>query len=91
MESAEGQGSNTHCCLLTNRCQVDDVAISQVESPVLIGRSEDLNEVTRLGVTKGIGKVRVIRGHLERDGVGERKRESFCILSKVTTDPTTAA
>lgn len=49
---------------LTNRSQVDDVTISQVESPVLISWSEDLNEVTRLGVIGGVRKVRVIRGHL---------------------------
>lgn len=49
---------------LTNRSQVDDVTIAQVESPVLIGRSEDLNEVTRLGVSRGVREVRVIRGHL---------------------------
>lgn len=49
---------------LTDRSQVDDVTISQVESPVLIGRSEDLNEVTRLGVSRGVREVRVIRGHL---------------------------
>lgn len=49
---------------LTNRSQVDDVTVSQVESPVLISWSEDLDKVTRLGVTGGVRKVRVIRGHL---------------------------
>lgn len=49
---------------LTDRSQVDDVTVAQVESPVLIGRSEDLNEVTRLGVSRGVREVRVIRGHL---------------------------
>lgn len=49
---------------LTNRCQVDDVTVSQVQSPVLIGRSEDLNEVTRLGGPGRVKIVRVISGHL---------------------------
>lgn len=49
---------------LTDRSQVDDVTISQVESPVLISWSEDLNKVTRLGVSRGVREVRVIRGHL---------------------------
>lgn len=50
---------------LTDGGQVDDVTVTQVQSPVLIGRSEDLNEVTRLGVSGEVRRVRVIRGHLQ--------------------------
>lgn len=50
---------------LTDGGQVDDVTVPQVQSPVLIGRSEDLNEVTRLGVSGEVRRVRVIRGHLQ--------------------------
>lgn len=32
---------------------------------MLIGWSEDLNEVTRLGVSGEVRRVRVIRGHLQ--------------------------
>lgn len=69
---------------LTDRSQVDDVTISQVESPVLIGRSEDLNEVTRLGVSRGVREVRVIRGHLCTHAhmqTGEKRIVIACIQS----------
>lgn len=35
---------------LTDWCKVDDVSVSQVQGPVLIRRSKDLDEVTRLGL-----------------------------------------
>lgn len=47
-------------CALTDRCEVDDVPVPQVKSPVLIGGSEDLDQVSRLRLL-----ISFTRGHLK--------------------------